>query len=316
MRRTVITLGLSLLGLSAFGQSADSTTVVDSAVVADSVFVDTTWERGADIALTLSQVGVSNWAGGGASSLSTAANFHVFANMTKPNLTWENDLQVGYGIIREGGRENAFRKNNDLVIFTSRYGQKLNKRWKISGVIDFRTQVANGYRYDFVDSLDRDVATKISSFMAPGYLIPSLGVTYSRKKILKVTYAPVTGKFTFVMDEFLASQGAFGVEEGEMFRRQFGSSLTANFQKKFTDDIEFRTNILFFADYRTITEVDVNWEAYLMFRVNKWLTSNITSQLIYDKDIDITRDDGTVGPAVQLRNVINVGIAIDFWTKE
>lgn len=273
---------------------------------------DTTWDTGGDFALSLSQVGLSNWAGGGEGSLTLTSNLHLFANMTRTNSTWENDLQVGYGVIREGDRENPFKKNNDLIIFISRYNQRLSDQWSVSGLLDFRSQLANGFKYTFVDSIGQEVATKTSSFLAPGYLVAAVGITYVYKDLFKANLAPITGKFTFVMDDELAAAGTYGVDPGQNVRSQFGYSLSLNFTKKFTDDIEFRTNWLFFSDYQGLDNLDINGEAFLRFKINKWLSSNINTQLIWDRDIDIAKDDGTVGPAVQLRNVLNIGLAVDF----
>jgi hypothetical protein len=52
--------------------------------------------------------------------------------------------------------------------------------------------------------------------------------------------------------------------------------------------------------------------------VNKWITTTITSHLIYDDDIDIAVDnngDGVIdaaGPRTQFKEVIGVGLNVKF----
>lgn len=286
-------------------------TVVDSAVSADSLQVpqDTLWKLGGDMSLTLAQVSLANWAAGGENTLSGFLEFHAFADYEKDKVSWENTFNMGLGALREGGSEDPFKKNNDQLILTSRYSQQLRKNLALTGLLDMRTQILPGYRYSFVDSLNMETRKRTSRFLAPGYLVTSLGVSYVRKDLLKLNFSPISGKFTLVLDDSLSAVGAYGVVPGTTSRSQFGYSITLNLKKQFTESIEFRTNLLLFSDYQ---EMDVNWESYLRFKINEYLSSYITNQVIWDRDIEVNRDDGTLGPAVQLRTAINVGLAFDF----
>jgi hypothetical protein len=44
-------------------------------------------------------------------------------------------------------------------------------------------------------------------------------------------------------------------------------------------------------------------------KVNKYINVSLSTNLIYDQDIQITRKDETVGPAVQFKEVLAVGFS-------
>ena len=64
---------------------------------------DTTyWTKGGFGSLTYSQVKLENWAGGGQSSISLNGVANLFADYKKNRTTWENSLDLGYGLIEQG----------------------------------------------------------------------------------------------------------------------------------------------------------------------------------------------------------------------
>jgi hypothetical protein len=62
----------------------------------------------------------------------------------------------------------------------------------------------------------------------------------------------------------------------------------------------------------------VSWETIIALKVNKFITTTITSHLVYDDDITIavdTNDDGIIdesGPRTQFKEVIGVGLNVKF----
>jgi len=76
--------------------------------------------------------------------------------------------------------------------------------------------------------------------------------------------------------------------------------------------VVFGSNLNLFAGYEEFQNVDFNLESLLVLRVNKYIVSNISLQMIYDDDINVERDDGSIGPALQVQNAINVGFSYGF----
>lgn len=271
---------------------------------------DSIWTSGGNFSLFLQQVGVSNWAGGGQNAMSYGGEANFYINKARANHTWENNLRAGYALIKQGDQD--FRKNNDVLIIDSKYGRFISKKHQLSGGFDFRTQFTDGFEYDgSADGTDSLIAT----FMAPGYFSPYVGITYKPKRSVSMTLAPVMGKFTFVLNEQLSDLGAYGVDPGSKVRSQIGASFTGNYQKAIMENVNLKTSLLLFAAYNDIRHVDVNFDLFLDFKVNKYISANFTLQTIYDHDIDIEDEDGDVGPRLQLRNVLNIGFVLNFGDK-
>ncbi|MFA0960977.1 DUF3078 domain-containing protein [Roseivirga sp. BDSF3-8] len=272
--------------------------------------VDTTWITGGDVALNFSNVSLSNWAGGGQSSISLGGIFNTFAKMEDDRNLWQTDLQLAYGLIKQG--DNELRKSDDAILLISQYGYKLTKHWHLSTKFDFRTQFAPGYNFpEDVDGLEQKQL--ISEFMAPGYLLFSPGITYTKKKF-SATLSPATAKWTFVLNDSLATAGAYGVDPEKNVRTQIGMNFAAAYEKEIAKNVTFSTLLNLFNDYETFGLIDVNWETLFIMKVNEWLSTSFTTQLIYDDDIDVIRneDPNDVGPAVQWKNVLNVGVIVKF----
>ena len=191
---------------------------------------DTTyWTGGGLTSLTFSQVSLENWTGGGQQSVALNGLGGFFADYKKSRHTWENSLDVAYGLIRQGGKEVDFTKSDDKINLVTKYGYRVkneSEHWYFSALLDFRTLFAKGFAPDNPDSL-------ISKFLAPGYLVVGLGIDYKPNKVLSFNYIPLTGKITIVTDDSLSRLGAYGVDPGDKVRAELGSY----FRIKYKDEI-------------------------------------------------------------------------------
>lgn len=290
------------------------------ATTADSVKA---WKLGGVISINGQQVSLTNWSAGGNNSISVGGLVNIFVKYKKGKSTWDNNLELGYGVIKQGDNK-TWWKNDDRIQFTSKYGRHAFKKWYYSALVDFKTQFAPGYNYPN-DSI------YISKFMAPGYALASLGLDYKPNDKFSLFISPVTGKFTFVNDDSLARYGAFGVQEeirdpndgGKItqnyltHREEFGAYLKMQFQTKVMENITFQTVLELFSNYMEKPEnIDVNWTTLTTFKVNKFISATLATQLIYDDDIHVLRNagdqKGTVGPDVQFKQVLGVGFTYKF----
>lgn len=258
------------------------------------------WQYNGSLGLNLTQVSLENWAGGGQSSISIGSIVNLSADYAKGSSIWENRLDIAYGLIRQGDdEEDIFRKTDDLVNILSKYSHHLQENFYVSAMMDFRTQMDKGYEFNEVNGeIQR---RRISDFMAPGFLVSSLGFTYKKEKELSLTLAPFTGKLTFVFDERLSDAGAFGVEPGSAIRSEVGALLRAVFQKDVFTNVNYRSSLNLFGNYETFSHIDVNWENTLVLKANKYINSTVSTQLIYDHDVI---------QKIQWRSIINVGLQL------
>ncbi|MEM6298439.1 MAG: DUF3078 domain-containing protein [Bacteroidota bacterium] len=273
------------------------------------------WTRSGSAALNFSNVGLSNWAGGGESTIAIGTVVNLNADRETEKSTWTNNFKLQFGMARVGeSGTNLFKKTDDLVTLSTNYGYKISEKWSFSAIGEFRTQLANGNTY-FRDPVtnEEEVAQVISQFMAPGYFQTSLGFQY-KNKFLTASFSPFASKFTFVFQDSLSNAGAFGVEEGENIRAEWaGAAFNGKFKISPAENMQFESTLGLFMNYETPTLIDVNWETLLALKVNKYITTNFGTTLLYDHDVAITDEDGnSVNSKIQFRHVLNVGVSVNF----
>lgn len=283
---------LLLINFSSHGQS-----------VASDSLENEHWTHGGSFNLSFNQVGLNNWVGGGQSSIATGFLLDLFAKFENAEMAWDNRLRSSYGLMRIGNRAFPVRKTDDLLELQSRYSKRINKRFSVSGIIHYWTQFDYGYTYEKVQGTDDETRNFISEFMAPGFLQALIGYTYQRKEFLTITLSPLTGKFTFVLNDSLSNAGAYGVEEGNKVRFEGGASAIVQLRKNLTENIALQTNLNLFGNYELGDPLDVNWETLLKMRVHKHINTTVSTHLIYDDDIH---------PGIQFKHVFNIGFEYKF----
>jgi hypothetical protein len=266
------------------------------------------WRRGITPAINFSQVNLSNWSGGGQNSVSFTALISAFAYYQKNNWSWYNNLDMGYGLSRIGDKSANWIKNEDKFIYVEKLSYKLHKHIRASWLNDFRTQFAEGRKYYKSPTTEADTSDYVSNFLAPAYLTSALGLEYDPSEHFYLFLSPVTTKFTCVNDPILSAQGAYGVKPYNTFRAEFGALLNAKLKFNIAENIVFSSAITMFGNYETLDRIDIFSDNSILFKVNKYVTASFTANMIYDDDIKLTRSDGTVGPGLQYKHVLSVGI--------
>jgi len=264
------------------------------------------WKTGGTGVITGSQVSLTNWAAGGENSLSLTGALNVFANYKKGTLAWDNTLDFGYGILKQG--EKNMIKSDDKIAFASKLGRKASDKWYYTFLFAFNSQFAKGYNYPN----DSDV---ISKFMAPAYLLYSLGMDFKPSDKFTAYLSPLSGKTTIVNDQLLSNAGAFGVDPGKMIRMELGGYAKFGVKKEIMKNVKLESTLDLFSNYlKNPQNIDVNWAALVNMKVNKILTVNLSTNLIYDDDIKIVVDENTgkTGPRTQFKEVFGLGLAFKF----
>ncbi len=268
------------------------------------------WKLGGTTSINFSQVSLSNWAAGGKSSASGTFLFNSFANYQKDKISWENALDLGYGLLKENGDESV--KTDDKIDFSSKLGLKSKGKIYYTALFNFRSQFANGYNYPNREN-------EISKFLAPGYLTLALGLDYKPSDRFSIFVSPLTGKMTVVTDDVLSVAGAFGVDPGKKSRSELGAFVKAQLKQEIVKNVSLETKVDFFSNYIDNPEnIDVYWDVLINMKINDYLSANLITNLIYDDDIDIqvdNDDDGFVdeiGTRVQFKELFGVGLNVKF----
>ena len=330
MRNYLLIIGFLFIGLGQKAFAQDRLVIPDTVLIngdtllmlGDSLLIEEPkkeifWETGGNYNLNIQQVTLSNWAAGGSSSFALNSGVSVYANYKKEKKVWDTQLTINLGMTRQGDRDFQTRKSNDNFIFVSNYGRELSEKFYLSTQLDARTQLLAGYKYSRPAGSENDVRTKISDLLSPGYVQSSTGMnyrkTYEDKSKLSVILSPFTGRFTIVMNDSLSQVGAFGVIPGENVRAEAGMSFaTSVVDIKLMENITWKADLNLFSNYERFGNMVVNFNSTIRMKVNKYISTRMETRLIYDEKVLIKQDDGTSKQAVQLQNLINFGISLDF----
>ncbi|KXB97518.1 MAG: hypothetical protein AA908_06580 [Chlorobi bacterium NICIL-2] len=261
------------------------------------------WESKGTATLNLTQVALKNWVGGGQNTIGIAGLLSYRALYNDARTRWETTLDVGYGLTKLA--DAPFRKSDDRFILISTAGLHTpDSLIQYALQLDFRTQLTDGFRYG-TNAPD----TLTSTLFAPATVNLGLGGTYTPSDGISLTLMAATGRAVLVLDRRL-QDGTLGVDSGKAVRVQFGASLNATIVKEIIENVLLNTKLAVFAPYDAFTSQVVNWNTVITFRINKFLSANLALDVAYDPKVIITRDDGTRGPSVQLRNVFGLGITL------
>jgi hypothetical protein len=330
MRKIFLYTGILffLLNLSALAQdrkvipdtvliNGDTLLMLGDSILIDAPIKETFWKTGGNYILNIQQVILSNWAAGGASSFALNSGVTLFANYKKESKVWDTQLTINLGFNRQDDRAFQTRKTNDNFVFVSNYGRQLSEVLYLTTQLDARTQLLEGYKYSRPAGSEVDIRTKISDLLSPGYLQSSTGLnlrkTYENKSKLSVIVSPFTGRFTIVMNDSLSNVGAFGVVPGENVRAEAGMSLSAGVNDfVLMENVTWKADLNLFSNYESFGNLVVNFNSIIRLKVNKFISTRIETALIYDEEVFIRQDDGSSKQAIQLQNLINFGISLDF----
>lgn len=291
--------------------------------------VITGWNTKNEVGFYLNQVSFSNWNAGGANSISAIISGKAVANYKQEKLFWNSALQLRYGLNKQ--ESEPIFKTEDVIELTSNFGLEKSpeSNWFYSARFSFNTQFANGYS-------NPNDANPISRFLAPGYLFMGVGMEYGRHINRFSLYgSPFTLKTTFVLDEDLSNQGAFGVDpaiydlegniirEGRKSRQELGVLLTGQFEDEVFENINLNTRVRLYTDYlNSFGNVDLDWEVNFDMKVNKFVQATFGSHLRYDNDIKVevnqneTTNEEVVlqGAKLQWKQLLGVGVVVDLDT--
>ena len=286
------------------------TVTIPSPIIDTAAALDTAWSIGGNFGLQFTQAAYSNWRAGGVNSIAGNALLSIFSNYDNGgNWTWMNSLVLGYGM---NYQDTVYNKTDDRIEFESRVDRRLTKIWSASALVNFRTQFTNGY----AEPGQQGDSVRVSTFMAPAYLIAGVGFTYKPNKKFSAFLSPLTSKMTFVQDQRLSNKGAFGVDTGETFRQEIGGYVNMNYKTPLVKNVDMQARLDLYSNYLNgnYKYIDVNGELMLFMKINRYLTANVALNVIYDHDIlfDTNNDGNPDGPRTQLKEVLGVGFVYNF----
>jgi hypothetical protein len=150
-------------------------------------------------------------------------NVNAFANKIEEKYFWRNALTTNLNWVKLDDKDNGtdadsdFNPTTDVFNFSSLYGQRLNSKWAISGLAEYRT-------------------TLLDNFNDPGYLDLGVGATWTPVENLVVVIHPANYNFVFSSGDTI-------------FDSSFGAKIVADYTRQI-GAINFKTNFSTFQSYK------------------------------------------------------------------
>ena len=265
------------------------------------------WKSKGEISLLFNQSNFSNWTAGGENNLSGNFGLNYGLEYAKDDYTWDNKLMASYGLVKT--KNASFeKKTDDRLEFNSILGKKATGQWSYSAFLNFRTQITTGYVYG-KDANGAEIRTESTDFLSPGYLTFGPGMLYKKDDNLKINLAPATSKMTFV-DDFYTSQTGyvdgsyFGVDANKSMRYELGFYGSLYYKLNIMANVSAENILNLYSNYLEDTQnVDVDYSLNIVMKINRYLSTNLSFQAIYD-------DNAFRG--LQTRQVFGLGVNYGF----
>lgn len=263
------------------------------------------WQTKGNASLLFNQSTFDNWLAGGENNISGTIGVNYDFNYQKDDISWDNKVIASYGVVKT--RTSSFaKKTDDRLELNSLLGKKIkqNSSWYYSAFLNFKTQFTKGYEYG-KDPDGVEIREEYTNFLSPAYLSFGPGILWKRDDNLKFNFAPATSKITIVDKNFtLPDEKYFGVDEGKSLRYELGFNASAYYKLDIMANVTFENILNLYSNYLEDPQnVDLDYQLNIVMKINKYLSTNLSFQTIYD-------DNALRG--FQIRQVFGVGANYGF----
>lgn len=249
-----------------------------------------------------------NWYQGGNDHLALLINFYWNVKLNQvynPNLLFENTIsyKLGLNSTQEDEYHN-YSVSEDLFQWNLNFGFKAKHNWYYSLTTQFKTQLLNTY--------PQNSQTRTASFLSPGDLNVGIGMTYSKENAkktckFKAALSPLSYNLKTCIDEQV-DHAQFNIKEGRNIHNEIGSSAELTLDWNLTSNINYRSRMFIFSDYKNYTH---DWENTFSFSINRFLSTQIYAHLRYD-----TSASAASGwKHWMLKEILSFGFSYAFSTK-
>lgn len=311
------------------------------------------WTNSLKTTLEFGQTSLTNWAAGGYNSVSLKSFIDANANYKKNEVFWDNRLQLDYGFLYSADKP-IIQKTDDRIYLESKWGYQAKDKLYYSASFSFKSQFSNSWEYksSVPEGLDPDdpaswrdpgSRTLKSGLLSPANTNLALGLDYKPLSWLTVNFAPLTGGFQIVKDPLLRKSYSQpvkkeyeGIAEGDLpkledgnidgnvyraAKFEFGAQLKVDFRVNVNSNFSYSSQVLLFSDYLDQPQnIRVNWDNRIDWKIARFFSFSITTNLIYDDNVMIKNDkdidkypDGK--QRVQFKESLTFGFVYTFASK-
>lgn len=242
------------------------------------------WRNWTAFGLNVNQASFSdNWGGGGVNSLALGGQFSYKTDYTKDDKNYVSEVFLQYGKLKNKGQ--LSRKTADRIFLDNKVALKLSKNWYFFGSLNFESQFDQGYSFS-KNAQGNQIRTRLSQFMAPGYLTESIGFEYKPVKYFFMRIGTGTARQTFVLDTTLYKTNPknFGVKPGRSFRNELAFQIVASIDKDIAKNLNLKSRYTMFANYEKLSSIDNRLDVTLTARINRLINVSLAGIVLYDED--------------------------------
>jgi hypothetical protein len=265
------------------------------------------WSKKGTITFLFNQSTFNNWLAGGESSLAGTLGLNYEFHYKNDNTTWDNRILANYGLLQTKNADFE-KKTDDRFEYNSIYGKKAFGNWYYSLILNFRTQFTTGYIYG-KDANGAETRVENTGIFSPAYLTFGPGLYWKKSDNLKLNFAPLTSKMTFVNSDYTSLPGYidgsyFGVDANKSLRYELGFYASAYYKFNLMKNVNVENLLNLYSNYLDKPEnIDLDYQINIVMTINKTLSANFTFQTIYD-------DNAFQG--FQTRQVFGLGVNYGF----
>lgn len=310
------------------------------------------WTNSLKTTLEFGQTSLTNWAAGGYNSVSLKSFIDANANYKKNEIFWDNRLQLDYGFLYSADKP-IIQKTDDRIYLESKWGYQAKDKLYYSASFSFKSQFSNSWEYksSVPEGMDPDdpaswrdpgSRTLKSGFLSPANTNLALGLDYKPLSWFTVNFAPLTGGFTIVDDPLLRQSYSQPLKkeyegvtdlpklddgttvDGNVYKAakfEFGAQLKMDIKVNVNDNFSYTSQILLFSDYLDDPQnIRVNWDNRINWKIARFFSFSITTNLIYDDNVLIKNDkdldrypDGK--QRIQFKESLTFGFVYTFASK-
>jgi len=235
------------------------------------------WKHGAFGTIGGSFSGFNNWYSRTAPT-AAAGNIGItvngFANLIEDGFFWRNSVAINLGLVKLNEKnvsgDEGFDTATDIFTISSLYGKRLNKKWALSALGEYRTTI-------------------IDNFNNPGYLDFGFGLTWTPTKSIAVVMHP--GNYNFVFSK-----------EEDVFNSSLGAKIVADYTKKY-GKLSVKSNLSIFQSYKTANLS--NWTLTNSFGYTIWKGIGIGFELGLRKNKQEALNNALVTNAAETFNTVD-----------
>ncbi len=270
----------------------------------DSTATNSQWTLYGKASFLFSQTAFSNWTSGGENNLSGTLLTDYNFDYDWQGWSWDTKLQIQFGLNKTSGSD-YLKKTTDRFEINSVLAKQFMKTLNYSTIFNFKTQLANGFKY-YKNQSGEEQRTRQTHFFSPAYLQLGVGVYWKESKHLWANLAPMAGRLILVNSAFTRDlqegKEYFGVKKGENHRFELGASFSGYYKFDLMQNVTLEHQLSLYSDYLDHPEnIDLDYTISAEIRANKYLTTNLIFQ---------TRYDHNAIAAIQLREVFGLGVTL------